>query len=332
MPQNFSSNFLQGFGQMFPRTFDTSYRHGLKKQDDETKKQEALMYQKGQQDIFGQLVDSSISRNKATELVGQADPKTLQRVNFVKGLLEKPDSFTNFKFDREEGIYGYSKKENKFSLVQAGNPFFTPKEEKPVYEGLGYVGQKQVKRKIFKNADGTQRAEDVYTGFFKEKVKGKEVEKLDLSFYKKNLSLYEAKKANQITKIGVLNKLPADDPTVFGKKEEINKDFDVMEQELAMDLTPEAQGEINKYYTKIKQKIGGDIPQNFEYKNGKQLKQAFLEGVTKKYLAKTLDGDLSYVKDYEKMSPEQQLELQEEMNRQIFRSLKIWADLKFDRL
>lgn len=53
---NFGSNFLRGFGGTFPRTFDTSFRYGLQKQEDEAVKQKALEYDKKQQDILSTLI------------------------------------------------------------------------------------------------------------------------------------------------------------------------------------------------------------------------------------------------------------------------------------
>jgi len=249
---------------------------------------------------------------------------------------KKPHTYLNF--DKPEGIYGLNPETDKYELVQPYNPLYKAPEEEPIWKGEGVVGNKKIYRKIFENADGTQRVEDIDTGFYKETSGNgsntKTIEKLNLDNYKKTLSIYEAKYGSFLAKVGSYQKLAGkNDLTASGKKEEINKDLDTTEQEFAMIVAPEVQGEIDKFYNNIKQRTGGEIPQGYEYQNREGLKKAFETDIENKYKKKILDPeDLSYIDGYDKLDAKGIEELHEEMNAQNYRALKTWSNLKFKRL
>lgn len=125
MPRNFGSNFLRGFGGTFPQTFNTSYRYGLQKQEDEIEKQKKQEYQKQQQDVLSQLILGKpsvnftpgglpmpkldkLTENEKANLIIQADGSTLSRYNTIQSVLNPPKKkkeyyqFNNKLYEKDE--------------------------------------------------------------------------------------------------------------------------------------------------------------------------------------------------------------------------------------
>lgn len=344
---NFGSNFLRGFGTTFPNTFNTSFRYGLQQQEDEAVKQKALEYDKKQQDILSTLIKGStplevrgvrlqrpLSQDEIWQGYAKLSPQNQNTFEFITKQREaelkknEPDYYAP-QLGKAPTIKLFNKKTNRLEDTGQPDPFYKEEEIKPTFVEKGYVGNKEVRREFYKQPDGTYKTVDIPTGFLKETKEGKDTFYLNPQDFKKKLSLYEAKYASLKVKIQALNNLKGND--AVAKANQINKDMDVLEQEFYDELLPEAEGEINKYYTEIKKRVGGDIPTDFEYTNREKLREGFKSDITAKYKSGGLVGDLSYIKDYKGMQPDQQRQLREEINGQNLRSLLLWADLKFHR-
>lgn len=140
---NFGSNFLRGFGGTFPRTFDTSFRYGLQKQEDDAIAKKTAEYQKNQQDILSQLIHNVT-----------IDPKSFQGgMPLIRPLSD------------EEKFQGYSKlspqNQNAFEYVQRMKDAQEKKNE--------------LKKKEYQSFDGNLYGKDPVTGeLSKEPILSKE--------------------------------------------------------------------------------------------------------------------------------------------------------------
>lgn len=170
---NFGTYFLKNFSPNFSNTFNTSYRYGLSKQEEERKKREELKAQQEQQGLLSQLMtgtkptlnyagkyapllqqDVPLTSQDKYGLVSRASDDTLQRYKFLQPTPQETVKVGSSLYLENPKIKG----------MPMGDPIFTEKQpttkedfvKAEEIKGLEGFKDYLVNRTVTTNPDGTE--------------------------------------------------------------------------------------------------------------------------------------------------------------------------------
>ena len=264
--------------------------------------------------------------------LGQLDTKGLTYYNALNKLLTpKKVNYDYLKFNRPEGIYGFNNDTNKMEQIQAGNPFYKSQPIKPLNTVTGYRKEDNQKttRKFYSPEDAKtlglpegQNYQDIPTGFYKD-PKTKET--------KFNLDKYKTFLQSEETKYSQINKTISDYVNKGipnqGLRELANQQLDQQESTFYQGMMPDAKDYIDKnYYDELK---NSNPPDTYEYTDRAGLKKDVLEGAKEDFINGKIQVDMS---NYPAPPGMDSNEWENEIKAQTYKSILLWAKLKFDRI
>lgn len=364
---NFGTYFLKNFSPNFTNTFNTSYRYGLSKQEEERKKREELKAQQEQQGILSQLSSGmnsqivppkmnaqgtgfdvqpqGLNQQQLTNLIGSASDDTLQRYKLLRELnapKEKKYSPPILKKDKPT-IWQWNETDKKLEDTGQPNPFY----EEQLLEGSEFVPATSIKglekwkgytveRKVWTDKDGNIVKYGGVGNPIKPTYKEHKDKKVySLSNYKEKTGVFAKREADlnsKITKYKLENIIDID---AYNKGEEkigtygnaINKAYDKEEIAFYNDMIPDARNYVNKHFYQPLKESG--VPEESVYSDRQGIYQDYVADLIDNYKEGNIDIDLNNYEIPEGVDP---ATFAKDVEAEVFKSALLWGKLKLRRL